>query len=60
MQSGAAANVWVTNTDGGHPVQATEFTSERVSGFNWMPDNRRLVLSAGTIGSDAVLIRGLR
>lgn len=60
MQSGAATNVWVTDADGGHPVQVTQFNSERVFGINWMPDSRRLLLSAGTTASDAVLIRGLR
>jgi Tol biopolymer transport system component len=57
---GAATNVWVTDADGSHAVQVTQFAGEDLFQMEWLPDSRRLVVSAGTSSQDAVLIRNFR
>ena len=52
--------MWVTEHDGGRPVQVTQLTSADVFAVRWMPDSRRLVVSAGKLSRDAVLIRSFR
>ena len=50
----------MTEADGTRPVRATKFPELEVFSVRWMPDSRRLVVSAGTESRDAVLIRGFR
>jgi len=57
---GPATNVWVTAADGSQPVQVTQFTTGDIFSADWMPDSRRLVMSAGKRSVDAVLIRSFR
>ncbi len=57
---GQAENVWVAAADGSHPVQVTHFTAERIFEVCWLPDSRRLAIGAGSLSSDAVLIRKFR
>ncbi|HXK12794.1 MAG TPA: hypothetical protein VMT70_24385 [Vicinamibacteria bacterium] len=58
MEDGS--NVWVTGPDGSHPVQVTQLTGSDVFRVRWLPDSRRLVVSAGTLSRDMVLIRSFR
>jgi hypothetical protein len=52
--------VWVTGRDGGHPVQVTQRSSSNGLAVRWLPDSRRLVVSAGKLSRDVVLIRSFR
>jgi Tol biopolymer transport system component len=54
------ANVWVTGRDGSRPVQVTAFPSSDVFIVRWLADSKRLVVSAGKLSRDAILIRGFR
>ncbi len=54
------ANVWVTGPDGSRPVQVTQLPSSDVFAVRWLPDSGRLVVSAGKLSRDAVLIRSFR
>jgi Tol biopolymer transport system component len=53
------ANVWVTGHDGSRPVQVTALPSD-VFVVRWLPDSKRLVVSAGKLSRDAILIRQFR
>ena len=53
-------NVWVTAADGGRPVQVTQLVSSDVFTVQWLPDSRRMVVTAGKLSRDAVLIRSFR
>jgi Tol biopolymer transport system component len=57
---GDATNVWVTAADGSKPVQITRFVSGEVIGLHWTVDGKHVVVNAGKVGSDAVLIRNFR
>jgi Tol biopolymer transport system component len=57
---GGVRNLWVTEADGSHPVQATHFTEGGVTTVRWLPDSRRIAVLAGPRTSDAVLIRQFR
>ncbi len=57
---GDAANVWVTAADGSKPVQTTRFVSGEIIGLRWTADGTHVVVNAGKVGSDAVLIRNFR
>jgi Tol biopolymer transport system component len=59
-QVGTDTNVWVTQADGTRPVQVTRFSGQRVSQVTWLPDDRRLLVSAGVSSDDAVVIRDFR
>jgi hypothetical protein len=50
----------VTGRDGIRPVQVTQLPSHDVFFVRWLPDSRRLVVSAGKLSRDAVLIRSFR
>jgi hypothetical protein len=60
FEEGAASNLWLLEADGSRPRRLTSFTADRVFGFNWMPDGRAVVLTAGIATTDAVLIREFR
>jgi Tol biopolymer transport system component len=53
------ASVWVTGRDGSRPVQVTGLPSD-VFIVRWLPDGKRLVISAGKLSRDAILIRKFR
>jgi len=53
-------NVWVTRSDGRTPVQVTHFTGSDVFNVRWLGDGRHMVVSAGSLSRDAVLIRSFR
>jgi Tol biopolymer transport system component len=50
-------NLWLQPLDGkpGHLI--THFTSERIDGFAWSPDGKRLALQRGHTESDVILLR---
>jgi TolB protein len=56
---GGASNVWNQPIDGGPPRQVTRFTSDRIFGFAWSRDGKRLALSRGRTRFDVVLISNL-
>jgi Tol biopolymer transport system component len=57
---GNATNVWVTAADGAKPVQVTRFPLDDVFDLQWSADGKQLVVNAGKVSSDAVLIRSFR
>jgi Tol biopolymer transport system component len=59
-RTGDGANVWVTAPDGTRPTQVTQMSAADVFAVRWLPDGRRLVVSAGKLSRDAVLIRSFR
>jgi hypothetical protein len=50
------ANIWRQPVEGGAPVQITNFTTNRIFNFAFLPDGSQLALSRGTFNSDVVLI----
>lgn len=50
------SNVWAQPSDGSPPRQLTNFTSERIFGFDISRDGKQLAVSRGTQASDVVLI----
>jgi serine/threonine protein kinase/Tol biopolymer transport system component len=54
-----AASVWVAGRDGSRPVQVTGLPSD-VFIVRWLPDGKRLAISAGKLSRDAILIRKFR
>lgn len=52
--------MWVTGADGSRPVQVTQLTGADVFRKRWLPDGRRLVVAAGKLSRDIVLIRSFR
>ena len=53
------SNVWAQSLKGGPPQQLTRFNEQQIFYFDWSPQGD-LVLSRGSITSDAVLIQNLR
>jgi len=49
-------NVWEQRQPGGAPRQLTRFTSGRIFNFDWSPDEKRLVMTRGSISRDVVLL----
>ena len=52
--------MWVTGPDGSRPTQVTQLSAADVFAVRWLPDGRRLVVSAGKLSRDVVLIRSFR
>lgn len=59
-QLAGGSNVWVTRPGGGAGVQVTQFTGADVFSIRWLGDGRHIVVAAGNLSRDAVLIRGFR
>ena len=59
-RNGLAPHVRATGPDGSRPVQVTQFSASDVFTVRWLPDSRRLAVSAGRLSRDAVLIRSFR
>jgi Tol biopolymer transport system component/tRNA A-37 threonylcarbamoyl transferase component Bud32 len=53
---GGVSNLWAQPVDGSPPKQLTNFTAERIFGFDLSRDGKQLALSRGTAASDVVLI----
>ncbi len=50
-------NIWVEPLDGSKGRQITHFTSQRIGGFAWSPDGKRLAVGRGHSSSDVILLR---
>ena len=57
---GGVTNVWSYPIDGGTPKQLTNFKTDRIFNFKWLPDGKGLVMARGTEMADAVLINDFR
>jgi Tol biopolymer transport system component len=57
---GDMAGVWVSAADGAKPVQVARFQGDEVFGLDWTPDGKQVVVNAGKLSSDAVLIRNVQ
>jgi Tol biopolymer transport system component len=53
---GGVSNLWAQPVDGSQPRQITGFTSDRIFGFDFSHDGKRLALSRGAMTGDVVLI----
>lgn len=51
------SNIWTLPLDGGKPRRITGFNENYIAYFDWSLDGRQLVVSRGSVASDAVLIR---
>jgi Tol biopolymer transport system component len=49
-------NLWKQALGGGTPMQLTHFASEKVLGFAYSPDGKKLAIVRGHVESDAVLL----
>jgi serine/threonine protein kinase len=54
------SNLWMQPIGGGKPRQITNFTSERIFGFDFSRDGKQLALSRGAITGDVVLIKDFK
>ncbi|HEX8265710.1 MAG TPA: hypothetical protein VF596_09910 [Pyrinomonadaceae bacterium] len=54
------SNIWTLPLEGGKSRQITGFNENYIAYFDWSPDGKQLVVSRGSISSDAVLIRNGR
>ena len=52
-----ADNVWLQPLDRKPGHQITQFTSDRIFGFGWSPDGKKLAVGRGHVESDVVLLR---
>ena len=50
-------NLWLQPLDGKPGRLLTHFTSERIAGFAWSPDGKRLSIRRGHAESDVILLR---
>ena len=53
-------NLWIQPLDGAARRQLTHFTSEKIGGFAYSKDGKRLGVGRGHADSDAVLLRNIR
>jgi len=49
-------NLWKRVLEGGTPQQVTYFTSEKILGYAYSPDGKKLAMVRGHTESDAVLL----
>jgi len=54
--NGGVSNLWAQPVSGAQRKQLTDFTSERIFGFDFSRDGKQLALSRGTQTGDVVLI----
>ena len=50
-------NLWLQPLDGKPGRQLTHFSSQRIYGFDWSPDGKKLLVARGHRESDVVLLR---
>ena len=60
LRTEAGDSLWVTAADGSRPVELANFPAQDIFFAHWLPDSRRIALSAGKSSRDAVLIRDFR
>jgi Tol biopolymer transport system component len=54
------SNIWLQSLDGGKQKQLTDFKDQRLFGFAWSRDGKRLAFSRGVVNSDVVLLNNFR
>jgi Tol biopolymer transport system component len=59
MEKGVS-NLWAQPIDGEKPRQITNFTSDRIFGFDFSHDGKQIAVSRGTTTGDVVLIKDFR
>ena len=59
-QLNGADNIWSQPINGGPPKPLTNFKSDKIFGFAWSRDGKRLAVSHGTVTTDVVLIKDFR
>ena len=52
----SVSNIWEQPLSGGAPHAITNFTSDRIFGFDWSRDGKQLLLARGQNTSDVILI----
>jgi serine/threonine protein kinase len=57
VQEKGVDNLWTRPLASGAPRQLTRFPSERIFGFGFSPDGKKIAVERGYIESDAVLLR---
>ncbi len=60
LRTAAGDSLWMTAPDGSGPVELANFPAQDIFSAQWLPDSRRIALSAGRSSRDAVLIRDFR
>jgi eukaryotic-like serine/threonine-protein kinase len=55
-----SAKIWIQALEGGEPKPFVEFENDRIFGFDWSGDGRRLICVRGIWSSNAVLIKDFR
>jgi Tol biopolymer transport system component len=50
-------NLWLQPLDGKPGRQITQFHSDSIFGFDWSPDQKKLLVSRGHLESDVILLR---
>jgi len=53
----AVDNLWKRRLEGGAPQQITHFTAEKILGFAYSPDGKKLAMLRGHVDSDVVLLK---
>ncbi len=51
------AKLWLQPVERGEPKLLTEFVSDRIFGFDWSPDGKRLAVVRGLWSANIVLIK---
>lgn len=54
------SNIWLQSLAGGKPKQLTDFKDQRLFGFAWSGDGKRLALSRGVVNNDVMLLQNFR
>jgi Tol biopolymer transport system component len=54
------SNIWLQSLAGGKQKPLTDFKDQRLFGFAWSRDGKRLALSRGVVNSDVMLLQNFR
>jgi eukaryotic-like serine/threonine-protein kinase len=55
-----SAKIWIQALEGGEPQPFVEFENDRIFGFDWSGDGKRLICVRGIWSSNAVLMKDFR
>jgi Tol biopolymer transport system component len=56
----SVSNIWEQPISGGDPHAITNFTADRIFGFDWSRDGKQLILARGQNSSDVILFSNFR
>ena len=56
---GSVSNLWFQPVNGGPARQVTDYKSDEISDFGWLPDGKRFAIARQSYSWDGVLIRDL-